>query len=55
MQYAITIKTLLLTLFSQKVNNIHHYGVIELKVFSSNVYKLWIITSAATAKFPNKV
>ena len=51
--YAITIKTFLLILFSQKVNNIHHYGVIELnlKVFSGIVYELWIITPCLVADY----
>ena len=36
-QYALTMKTLLLkTLFSQNVNNIRHYAVIDLKLVSGN-------------------
>ena len=35
-QYALTIKTLLLTLFSQNVNNIRHYAAIYLKAVSGN-------------------
>ena len=35
-QYALTIKTLLFTLFSQNVNNIRHYVAIDLKLVSGN-------------------